>query len=388
MQPPCESFLPATAANDMEPTFPLHAVVCERCKLVQLNTDVAPESIYTEYAYFSSFSSSWLQHAHDYVEMITQRLALTAAHQVVELASNDGYLLQNFVQKGIPAYGIDPAANVARAALERDVPTVVAFFGVDTARSLAAEGKQANLIIGNNVFGHVPDINDFVGGMKLLLKPGGVVTIEIPHLLHLIEDTEFDTIYHEHYCYWSAATAHAVFATHGLRLFDVEMLSTHGGSMRMYACHADDARPDSPTVDALLAKERAAGLDKIETYTRFGARVKAAKRELLAFLINAKNAGKTVAGYGAPGKGNTLLNYCGIRTDFLDYVVDRNPYKHGRVLPGSHIPIFAPDHLAKTRPDFILILPWNLKTEIAKQLAYTREWGARLFVPIPAVNEV
>jgi SAM-dependent methyltransferase len=388
MQPPCESFLPAEAVNDLEPTFPLHAMVCGECRLVQLNTDVAPDSIYTEYAYFSSYSSSWLQHAKDYSEMIIGRLGLNANSMVVELASNDGYLLQNFVIRGIPAYGIDPAANVAAAAEARGVRTMVDFFGVETAHRLVRENQGADLIAANNVFGHVPDINDFVGGMKILLKSGGTITIEIPHLLHLIEDAEFDTIYHEHYCYWSGLTAATVFAKHGLRLFDIDTLATHGGSMRMYVCHADDARPQSAAIDAFFARERAHGLDKIATYTAFGERAKQAKRDLLSFLIETKRAGKSIAGYGAPGKGNTLLNYCGIRTDFLDYVVDRNPYKHGRFLPGSHIPIFAPEKLAETRPDVILILPWNLKTEITKQLAYTREWGARLYVPIPKASEV
>ncbi len=388
MQPPCESFLPQEAVNDLEPTFPLHAMVCAECRLVQLNTDVAPDSIYTEYAYFSSYSSSWLQHAKDYSDMIIERLGLDATSSVVEIASNDGYLLQNFVARGIPAYGIDPAANVAAAAEARGVRTEVAFFGVETARRLAGEGRCADLIVANNVFGHVPDINDFVGGMKILLKPGATITIEIPHLLHLIEDVEFDTIYHEHYCYWSAMTAHTVFARHGLRLVDVDLLTTHGGSMRMFVRHADDPRAPSQAVEALFARERAHGLDQIATYTQFGERVKKSKRDLLSFLIETKRAGKSIAGYGAPGKGNTLLNYCGIRTDFIDYVVDRNPYKHGRFLPGSHIPIFAPDKLSETRPDVILILPWNLKTEIAKQLAYTRDWGARLYVPIPDVREV
>jgi SAM-dependent methyltransferase len=382
-QPPCESFLPAERFHDPEPIFPLHTKVCAECLLVQLDTDVAPDSIYTEYAYFSSYSSSWLDHAKRYVDMIAPKLGLSASSTVVELASNDGYLLKNFVARGIPAYGIDPAANVAKVARENGVPTVVAFFGVETARQLAAEGKQADLILGNNVFGHIPDINDFVGGMKLLLKSGGTVTIEIPHFMRLVENNQFDTIYHEHYCYHTLLADRAIFARHGLRLFDVEELATHGGSVRMYACHSDDPRPVSAAVDALIAEEKRRGFDALSAYSAFGEQVKETKRKLLAFLIDARRAGKTVVGYGAPGKGNTLLNYCGIREDFVDYVVDRNPYKHGKFLPGSRIPIYAPDKIAETRPDYVLILPWNIKDEIVKQMAHIREWGGRFVVPIP-----
>jgi SAM-dependent methyltransferase len=382
-QPPCESFLPAEHFHDPEPIFPLHTKVCAQCLLVQLDTDVAPDSIYTEYAYFSSYSSSWLDHAKRYVDMIAPKLGLGASSRVVELASNDGYLLKNFVARGIPAYGIDPAANVAKVARENGVPTVVAFFGIETARQLAAEGKQADLILGNNVFGHIPDINDFVGGMKLLLKPGGTITIEIPHFMRLVENNQFDTIYHEHYCYHTLLADRAIFARHGLRLFDVEELATHGGSVRMYACHADDARPVSAAVDALIAEERRRGFDALPAYAAFGEQVRETKRKLLTFLIDARRAGKTVVGYGAPGKGNTLLNYCGIREDFVDYVVDRNPYKHGKFLPGSRIPIYAPDKIAETKPDYVLILPWNIKDEIIKQMAHIREWGGRFVVPIP-----
>lgn len=388
MQPPCESFLPAEAVNDVEATFPLHAYVCDHCFLVQLNTDVAPETIYTEYAYFSSYSTSWLEHARRYTEMIVKRLGLGKGHQVVEIASNDGYLLQNFVQLGVPAYGVDPAANVVEAARGRGVETVVDFFGVATARRLMGEGKGADLIIANNVFGHVPDVNDFIGGFKALLKPGAVLTIEIPHLLRLVEENEFDTIYHEHYCYWSFSTACRAFRRHGLRAFDVELLPTHGGSMRMFVCHAEDPRADGAAAAALLADEVAHGLDRLETYLAFADRVRASKRRLLTFLIKVKEEGKHIAAYGAPGKGNTLLNYCGIRTDFLDYAVDRNPYKHGRFLPGSHIPVFAPDKLAETKPDYILILPWNLRDEIIQQLEYARAWGARFVVPIPNVEVI
>ncbi len=383
-QPPCESFVSAERFNAPEPLFPLHTKVCGACFLVQLDTDVAPESIYTEYAYFSSYSSSWLEHAKRYVDMIVPRLGLGATSQVVELASNDGYLLKNFVERGIPAYGIDPAANVAQAAIAAGVPTVVAFFGVETARALAAEGKQADLILGNNVFGHIPDINDFVGGMRVLLKPGGTVTIEIPHFMRLVENNQFDTIYHEHYCYHTLLADTKIFAQHSLRLFDVEELSTHGGSIRMYVCHAHDPRPTTPAVEALLAEERRRGFDTLAAYAAFGEQVKETKRKLLTFLIEARRAGKSVVGYGAPGKGNTLLNYCGIREDFLDYVVDRNPYKHGKFLPGSRIPIYAPDKIDETQPDYVLILPWNIKDEIIKQMAHVSGWGGQFVVPIPA----
>jgi SAM-dependent methyltransferase len=385
-QPPCNSIVSPERFNDAEAFYPLTAMVCHTCYLVQLETDVSPDSIYTEYAYFSSFSDTWLEHARRYVEMISERMQLGPHSQIVELASNDGYLLQYFIQKGIPAYGIDPAANVAKAAEARGVPTVVAFFGVETARQLAAQGKTADLILGNNVFGHIPDINDFVGGVKILLKPGGTVTIEIPHFMRLMEFNQFDTIYHEHYCYHTLHSDTRIFAAHGLRLFDVEELPTHGGSTRMYVCHTDDPRPTNSRVNALMAVEQARGLDRMEAYEAFGEKVRETKRKLLAFLIEAKRAGKVVAGYGAPGKGNTLLNYCGIRSDFVDYVVDRNPYKQGKYLPGSRIPIYAPSKLAETKPDYVLILPWNIKDEVMQQMAHVREWGAQFVVPIPEVT--
>ncbi len=304
----------------------------------------------------------------------------------MELASNDGYLLQYFIQKGIAAYGIDPAANVAKAAEARGVPTVVAFFGVQTATELVAQGQQADLIIANNVFGHIPDINDFVAGMKILLKPGGTITIEIPHFMRLMEFNQFDTIYHEHYCYHTLQSDTRIFTAHGLRLFDVEELPTHGGSTRMYVCHADDPRPVSARVHALMRVEHERGLDEMATYEAFGEKVRETKRKLLLFLIEAKRAGKTIAGYGAPGKGNTLLNYCGIRSDFVEYVVDRNPYKQGKFLPGSRIPIYAPDKLVETKPDYILILPWNIKEEVMQQMAHVRDWGGKFVVPIPEVR--
>lgn len=386
MSPLCESFLPADKTNQMEPFYPLHALVCDQCFLVQLGEFVTPDHIYTEYAYFSSYSDSWLKHARDYVDMITARLGLGPKSLVVELASNDGYLLQNFVGKNIPVLGIDPAANVAPVAVKKGVPTLVRFFGQATAREVLGQGKQADLIIGNNVLAHVPALNDFIAGMKLLLKPGGTITMEFPHLLRLMAENQFDTIYHEHFSYFSFLTAEKVFARHGLTIFDVDEIPTHGGSLRIYGRHAEDAsRPVGPKVTALRQREHDLGFERLQTYTAFDGQVKDTKHKLLSFLIEARRQGKKVAGYGAPGKGNTLLNYCGIRTDLLEYTVDRNPYKHGKFLPGTHIPIYGPEKIAETKPDLVLILPWNLKDEISRQLSYIREWGGRCVVPIPEV---
>jgi SAM-dependent methyltransferase len=386
MSPLCETFLRAEELNRAEAFYPLKVWVCEKCFLVQLQEYVSPAEIFTEYAYFSSYSSSWLRHARDYTDMAAGRFGLNGSSRVVEIASNDGYLLQYFVEKGIPVLGVEPAANVAKAAAERGVPTVVKFFGRQTARELAADPGTADLIVGNNVLAHVPDINDFVGGLKILLAPRGVVTMEFPHLWRLMEENQFDTIYHEHFSYLSFSTVEQIFAAHGLRLFDVERLGTHGGSLRIFACHLAASRPSEPGVAELLAAEEAAGFRTIERYGSFAPQVEETKRALLEFLIGARREGKSIAAYGAPGKGNTLLNYCGIRTDFVDYAVDRNPYKHGRYTPGTHIPIFAPERIAETRPDYILILPWNLKDEITEQLAYVREWGGRFVVPIPRVT--
>jgi SAM-dependent methyltransferase len=387
MSPLCESFLTAEQLNEMEPFYPLHVYVCEDCLLVQLQEYVRPETIFTEYAYFSSYSDSWLQHAKTYTEMMVERFNIGAQSQVVELASNDGYLLQYFVQKGIPALGVEPAANVAQSAMKKGIPTVVKFFGTKTAQELSAERGKADLLLGNNVLAHVPDLNDFVAGMKILLKPEGLITMEFPHLLRLMDENQFDTIYHEHFSYFSFATVEKVLAAHGLTIFDVEELPTHGGSLRIYACHSEDTdKLVTQRVIDLKAREEAAGFTCLKTYLCFAKKVEETKRNLLNFLVKAKREGKSIAGYGAPGKGNTLLNYCGIRTDFIDYTVDRNPYKHGKYTPGTHIPIYDPDKISETRPDFILILPWNLKTEIMKQLAYVREWGARFVVPIPAVT--
>ena len=386
MSPLCETFLRADELNRMEPFYPLRVWVCEKCFLVQLQEYVSPAEIFTEYAYFSSYSTSWLKHAKDYTDMAAGRFGLDGRSRVVEIASNDGYLLQYFVEKGIPVLGVEPAANVAKAAVERGVPTVVRFFGRQTAEDLARDPGPADLIVGNNVLAHVPDINDFVGGLKILLAADGVVTMEFPHLWRLMEENQFDTIYHEHFSYLSFTTVTEIFSAHGLRIFDVDRIPTHGGSLRIYAGHAGSARAEEPAVAALRIAEEAHGFRTMERYASFAPRVEETKRALLDFLIETRRAGKSVAAYGAPGKGNTLLNYCGIRTDFVDYAVDRNPYKHGRYTPGTHIPIFPPERIRETRPDYVLILPWNLKDEITEQLAYVREWGGRFVVPIPRVD--
>jgi len=388
MSPLCESYVSAEQMHHMEPFYPLHVYVCEQCLLVQLLEYVSPEHIFGgEYAYFSSYSDSWLQHAKAYTEMMIARFGLNHTSHVVEIASNDGYLLQYFVERQIPVLGVEPAVNVAAVAVKKGVPTVVKFLGKNTARTLAGEGKQADLLLGNNVLAHVPDINDFVGGLKILLKPHGVITMEFPHLLRLVQGNQFDTIYHEHFSYLSFLAVEKIFSAHGLTLFDVEEIPTHGGSLRIYARHHEDSsRPVEPRVAALHAQEIQAGMDHLEFYSSFTERVKETKRKLLDFLIRTKRQGKTIVGYGAPGKGNTLLNYCGVRTDFLDYVVDRSTYKQGKFLPGTHIPIFPPEEIQATKPDYVLILPWNLKQEIVSQLAYIREWGGRFVVPIPEVE--
>jgi SAM-dependent methyltransferase len=384
MSPLCESYVPEDKLDAVEPFYPLHVRVCDRCFLVQLAEYVPPDQIFREYAYFSSYSDSWVEHMRRYADEIAGRLRLGRGSLVVEVASNDGYLLQHFVRKGIPVLGIEPAANVARVAVEKGIPTLVEFFGEETARRLAAEGRQADLVCGANVLAQVPDPGDFARGLRVLLKPGGVVTIEFPHLVRLMAENQFDTIYHEHFSYLSFIAAERIFANAGLTLFDVEELPTHGGSLRVYARHADDAtKPVSARVADLRRSEVDFGLLRIETYATFGERVKETKRKLLEFLIAAKRSGRTIVGYGAPGKGNTLLNYCGVRTDFLDFTVDRNTYKQGKFLPGTHIPIHHPDHLREARPDYVLILPWNLRDEIVAQLGYVREWGGRFVVPIP-----
>lgn len=387
MSPLCESYLSAEQLNQMEPFYPLHVRVCGNCFLVQIQEYVSAEVIFSEYAYFSSYSDSWIAHAKAYAEQMTTRFYLNTNSLVVEVASNDGYLLQHFVAKQIPVLGIEPAANIAPVAVQKGVPTLVKFFGTITARELVAEGKQADLLLGNNVLAQVPDLNDFVAGMKILLGPGGVITIEFPHLMRLMEENQFDTIYHEHFCYFSFLTAEKIFAAHGLTLFDVEELSTHGGSLRIYAHHVEDSsKVVSARVHELRAREESVGFARLDRYHSFAEQVKETKCKLLEFLIEAKRAGKQIAGYGAPGKGNTLLNFCGIRSDFLDYTVDRSPHKQGKFLPGTHIPIYPPERIRQTRPDYLLILPWNLKDEIMKQNAYIREWGGQFVVPIPKVK--
>jgi hypothetical protein len=387
MSPLCESYLSADQLNGMEPFYPLHVFVCDQCFLVQLQEYVNREAIFTEYAYFSSYAESWLAHARAYTDQMIERWNLGAKHQVIEIASNDGYLLQFFVARGVPALGVEPAANVAAVAVGKGVPTRVAFFGRETARQLVAEGRHADLLVGNNVLAQVPDLDDFVGGMKIVLAPGGVITMEFPHLLRLIEGNQFDTIYHEHFSYFSLMSAISIFEAAGLVLFDVEELSTHGGSIRIYGRHREDAaKAITPRLTEMLAREKDMGFGQIERYSTFRRQVEETKWNLLDFLITARREGRSVVGYGAPGKGNTLLNYCGIRTDFLEYTVDRNPYKHGKFTPGTHIPIYSPEKISETKPDYVLILPWNFKDEIIGQMEHIRSWGGRFVVPIPAVK--
>ena len=387
MSPLCESFLAAEQLNQMEPFYPLHARVCGACFLVQVEEYVRPDRIFSEYAYFSSYSDSWLQHARRYVTAIVDRLKLGPDSRVVELGSNDGYLLQWFVQRGIPVLGIEPAVNVAAAARAKGVPTLTVMFGRDMAPHVVAQHGRADVVIGNNVLAQVSDLNGFVAGMKMLLAPRGVITLEFPHLMRLIEENQFDTVYHEHFSYFSLLTVEQIFAAHDLTVFDVEELPTHGGSLRIYARHVDDqTKPVGARMHELRARENTAGLRRLDRYASFTEQVYETKRRLLEFLIGARRRGRAVVGYGAPGKGNTLLNYCGIRTDFLEYTVDRNPYKHGKYTPGTHIPIFPPERIFETRPDYVLILPWNLKEEIVEQMAGIRTWGGQFVVPIPDVK--
>jgi 2-polyprenyl-3-methyl-5-hydroxy-6-metoxy-1,4-benzoquinol methylase len=388
MSPLANSYLRADQLQLAERFYPLHAWVADDTFLVQLEQFESPEHIFSDYAYFSSYSDSWLQHAKAYTELMAQRFGFNKNHQVIEIASNDGYLLQYFKALGIPVLGVEPAANVAKVAIEqKGVPTVVQFFGVQTAKELVTAGTRADLLLGNNVLAHVPDLNDFVAGLKIVLKPTGILTMEFPHLLRLIQENQFDTIYHEHFSYLSFLTVEKIFAHHGLTLFDVEELPTHGGSLRIYARHTEASHPPlGERVAKLKQKETDFGLTRLETYESFGERVKATKRKLLKFLVEVKDQGKRIVGYGAAAKGNTLLNYCGIRTDFLDYVVDRSPHKQGLFLPGTHIPIHAPERLFETRPDYVLILPWNLKSEISQQMAGIRKWGGEFVVPIPEVQ--
>lgn len=385
--PLCQTHIAPDQLDAMEPFYPLHAYVCGECKLVQLQQFVSPDSIFSEYAYFSSYSTSWVEHAKRYAQMMIDRFGLGSDSKVMEIASNDGYLLQHFVAAGVPVLGIEPAANVAKVAIEKGVPTTVRFFGRETATAVAAEHGRPDVLLGNNVLAHVPDLNDFVAGMKILLAPGGVITMEFPHLQRLMAENQFDTIYHEHFSYFSFVAVEKVFAHHGITLFDVEELPTHGGSLRIYGRHTENtALPVGERVTALRQREIDDGFLTMERYRGFDEQVKRTKRKLLSFLIEAREQGKTVAGYGAPGKGNTLLNYCGIRTDLLDFTTDANPYKQGKYTPGTRIPIMPPEHLKVAKPDYVLILPWNLKDEITRQAAYIAEWGGRFVVPIPEVR--
>ncbi len=385
LSPIANSYVPPERRSEMEPFYPLRALVCGSCLLVQLEQFETPEAIFSDYAYFSSYSTTWLDHSRRYAEMAVDRFALDEGTRVVELASNDGYLLQYFQERRIPVLGIEPAANVAQAALAKGIPTLVEFFGVEVARGLE-RSSRADLLIGNNVLAHVPDLHDFVGGMKLLLEPGGTITMEFPHLLSLIAERQFDTIYHEHFSYFSLLTVRQVFARHGLRIFDLDELPTHGGSIRIYAAHEDDPRGDTESLADFERRERAFGLDRLETYLAHAGSVAEEKRQILSVLIEQKSAGKTIVGYGAPAKGNTLLNYCGIGTDFVDFTVDLNPEKQGTYLPGSRIPVREPEAIREARPDLLFILPWNIKEEIMEQQSHVRDWGGKFMARSPQLR--
>jgi SAM-dependent methyltransferase len=385
MSPLSNAFLTVEQLNQAEKFYPLHAYVCENCFLVQLEAFETPDAIFSDYVYFSSYSTSWLNHAQQYTNSIVDKYQLDSQHLVVEIASNDGYLLQYFQQYHIPVLGIEPAKNVAQVAIEKGIPTEIAFFGTKTARNLVEHKQSADLIIANNVLAHVPNINDFVAGLKLLLKSQGIITIEFPHLLNLVEKNQFDTIYHEHFSYLSLLAVEKIFAQHGLMLFDVEELMTHGGSLRVYVCH-QNARTESQQVKLLRNKEATAKLYNLDTYSQFLNRVKTIKQDLLLCLIQLKKQNKQIVAYGAAAKGNTLLNYCGIRQDFIDYVADLNPHKQNKYLPGTHIPVYSPEYLRETRPDYVLILPWNLQAEIMQQLSFIHDWGGQFIIPIPAVQ--
>lgn len=389
LSPLSNSYVKKDALNKGEYFFPLHVRVCQNCFLVQLEEYESPADIFTDYAYFSSYSDLWLAHAKKYVEMVTKRFSLTENSQVVEIASNDGYLLQYFLEKNIPVLGIEPAKNVAKVAIAKGIHTISEFFGAELAEKLVAEKGRADLLLGNNVLAHVPDLNDFVAGLNILLNDDGVITMEFPHLLNLIAENQFDTIYHEHFSYLSLLTVQKVFATHGLRIFAVQELNTHGGSLRIFACKESCLKhQQEESVGQLLEKEIAFGLDKIDTYLDFSEKVKKVKYDLLQLLVELKNQGKTIVAYGAPAKGNTLLNYCGVKNEFLDYTVDRSPHKQGLFLPGTQISILDPAEILQTKPDYVLILPWNLKEEIMSQLEYIRQWEAKFILPIPKVEVV
>lgn len=386
MTPLSNSYLSAENLHQMEPFYPLHAYVCSECLLVQLSEFESPEQIFSDYSYFSSFSESWLRHAETYTNNMIERFGLNSQSQTVEIASNDGYLLQYFKARNIPVLGVEPAANVAMSAVDKGIPTEVMFFSEKSAEELKAKGESADLITANNVLAHVPELNDFVKGMKVLLKPDGVITVEFPHLLRLIEDNQFDTIYHEHFSYFSLIVVENVFSRNDLRVFDVQELPTHGGSLRVFACHNDNtSKPVSANIENLKQREVSFGLKNISTYTAFAEKIVKTKCDMLEFFVQVKSSGKKIVGYGAPAKGNTLLNYCGIGTDFLDFTVDRSPHKQGLFLPGTHIPVLEPDMILQFKPDYVFILPWNLKDEIIKQMAKIRSWGGKFVVPIPHI---
>lgn len=390
MTPTCQEHIVPEKLNSMEKFYPLHAFVCHQCWLVQLKDYEIPESLFSDdYAYYSSYSDSWLTHSSKYTELMVKRFELDATNFVSEIASNDGYLLQYFKDKKIPVLGIEPAGKVADVAIDKGITTEKLFFGVETANALILKYGKTDVLAANNVLAHVPDINDFVGGMKLFLKEGGIITVEFPHLQNLIEQNQFDTIYHEHFSYLSLTAVTTIFEYHGLEIFDVEEINTHGGSLRIYAKHKEDTtKKVYPSVENILRRELDLGFKSVAYYQSFNEKVKETKRSLLEFLIKVKREGKTVVGYGAPGKGNTLLNYCGIKTDFIDYTVDRSPHKQDNYLPGSHIPIYAPDKILETKPDYVLILPWNLKDEIMAQMDHVRSWGGKFVIPIPEVKVI
>lgn len=387
VSPMANAYLTTEQINQMEPFFPLRAYVCEGCFLVQLSVFQSSDEIFSEYAYFSSYSDSWLQHVKQYTESMIERFGFGIKSQIIEIASNDGYLLQYFKQKGIPVLGIEPARNVAEAAKKIGIPTRIEFFGERLAKTLTVEGIYADLLIGNNVLAHVPDVNDFITGMKAILRPQGIITMEFPHLMRLIDENQFDTIYHEHFSYFSFIAVNRIFKHHDLKIFDVKELPTHGGSLRIYACHSEDqSKETTERVSNLLEREEVAGFMDLKIYLDFDEKVKATKRSILSFMNTSKKEGKSIVGYGAPAKGNTLLNYCGIRKDYLDYTVDRSPHKQGYFLPGTHIPIYHPDKIKETQPDYVVILPWNLKDEIIQQMTHIREWKGRFVTLIPEVR--
>lgn len=389
MSPLANSYLKKEQLEKDEPFFPLHAYVCPSCFLVQLEEFESPQNIFRDYAYFSSYFPSWLAHCKNYTETMIARFKLNRSHQVIEVASNDGYLLKYFQENDIPILGIEPAENVAKTAIENGIPTEVKFFTQETARELYHKGIQADLLLGNNVLAHVPNLNDFVAGLKIVLKPTGIITMEFPHLLQLIERNQFDTIYHEHFSYLSFLTVEKIFAHHKLTLFDVELLPTHGGSLRIYAKHAqNDTIPIEESVRELKAKEIAKKLDCMETYKRFDEKVQAAKQDFLKFLHEGKRENKKIVGYGAPAKGNTLLNFCRVDKNLITYTVDSSPHKQGKYLPGTHIPIYSPEAIKETKPDYVVILPWNLREEIMQQLSYIRDWGGKFVIPIPKTEVI